>query len=195
MILSYHLSASENHARDSVYLSPGLNVGFGFANKGDLPKVPFVMDMMAGFEVCFPNGFVFGLYGGWDFTHYTSKEDDYKLTSNQHIMRTYPMIGFALGDYSKFNFKIGPTLDMLMGSKSVISYGREQYVTKLSDIDDDAYHFCAMGLRVGFEISETFEVYYQVNLTKHFEDTPTVHQITFSLPLRAGYKAPKKGSL
>lgn len=123
--------------------------------------------------------------------HYSIKDNDYDLNSSQHIMRIFPLVGFAIGDYTKFNLKMGPTLDMLIGSKYVIAYGREQYVTKLSDIDVDTYSFCAIGLRFGISMGELLEIYYQVGLTKHFEDTPTMHQITFTLPLREGYKAPK----
>lgn len=64
MLFSYLTYASGKQPSDSVYCSIGLNAGFGFSNKGDLPETPFVMDFMAGYEICFPSNFLFGLYGG-----------------------------------------------------------------------------------------------------------------------------------
>lgn len=179
------------HDKDSVLFSVGLNLGFGFDANSDYRNTPFVFEPMFDVEYCFSNNFLFGLSIGWNYLHYSHSESDIKFKTNQHIFRSCPFVGFAIGDYEKFNFKIGPTCDCLFGLKSVCKIDGEKYVDKLSDIDVNSYKYCALGLRMGVGICNILEIYYQLGLTKHMEGLPKAHQVTFVLPLRANSKFAK----
>ena len=185
--------SARTHDKDSVIFSGGINLGLGFDANGDYARTPFIFEPMLDVEYCFSNNFLFGLQYGWNYLRMKDSDGDFKTKYNQHTMRCCPFIGFAIGDYDKFNFKIGPTLDLLFGLKSVVSYGREQFVTKLTDYDEDAYDFCALGLRMGVGICGILDVYYQMGLTNHFENNPTIHQVTFVLPLRVNRKFENNG--
>lgn len=57
MFFSLVVFASGMQSKESISVSLGLNSGFGFSNKGDGDKAPFVMNMMLDSEICFPNLF------------------------------------------------------------------------------------------------------------------------------------------
>lgn len=185
-------AGDRTHDKDSIAGSFGFNLGLGFDANGDYSKTPFVLDLgIIGMDMCFPNHFLFGFGTGLSMMWMNETDRDFKQKYYRNIMRTYAHVGFSIGDYDDFYFKIGPTWDYLMGSKSTLIYGREQYVTTLLDIDDDLYKESAWGLRVGVGICKWVEICYQVGLTKHFQDDPTIHQITVSLPLRIFSQFPK----
>lgn len=161
----------------------GVDLGFGFDANDSYSKMPFVMDTMVGTELLWSGRFFFGCYMGYNYLSMNDSGDGYKSRYNEHIIRWFIPLGFACGkSYGDFNFRIGPTMDLLVGMKSVMEIGKEKYVTRLRDMDPEP-ELLSFGLRMGVTVADFLEVTYQVGLTNHMENG-TKHQVTFGFPIK-----------
>lgn len=160
----------------------GLDLGLGFDANDNYSKMPFVMDAMVGTECLLGEKFFFGCFVGYNFLSANDSGDGYKSRYNEHIIKWFVPIGFAYGkSMDNFNFRIGPTLGVLAGMKSVTEIGKEKYVTRLRDMDPESS--LSIGLRMGITLGGFLEVTYEIGLLNHIEDN-IKHQVTFGFPIK-----------
>lgn len=173
---------SFNQSNDGGYF--GLDLGFGFDANDNYSKMPFVMDAMVGTELLLGEKFFFGCFMGYNFLSANDSGEGYKSRYNEHIIKWFVPLGFAYGkSMDNFNFRIGPTIGILAGMKSVTEIGKEKYVTRLRDMDPEP-SLLSIGLRMGVTLGGFLEVTYEIGLLNHIDEDNIKHQVTFGFPIK-----------